>query len=790
MKRVALATVILSALALTARAQPASESPATQAPQLRSISGRVIADDTGDPIVNARVTLVTPGPAAAVVLTDHEGRFTLTARSTRVTVVANKSGYSRHEVTATATDRSIEIRLSRGAAISGRIVDEFGDPIMGARVFVEKPSTSSDGFSGEAATTTDDKGEYRLGSIQAGTFHLAVVTMGEVVRRDMGGGMTATMPSTNKTYYPGRSAPADAEPLRLQPGDDRPGTDFVVPGGRSIGAMTMVSPLAPRPAAAPPVLNTGVIRGRVVTTDLRAIPHAQVRLISSRPPALPSAITVVAREFVQLSAVADDDGRFEFGELSAGSFRVGAAKVGYSPPGDVSVFGVPGLNSAVAVDLADGQTRERVDITLARWGAMTGHVFDELGDPLQGASVQLLQVRYQGGRRRLLGVGGASTPTDDLGRFRIYGVPSGQYIVSAIVGSVQTADLPGYTRTHFPGTPNAGEAQFVSVALSQEVTGIDFSLAREKTALIAGTLLDAAGAPSTRGSVRLMTSQRSASAVSTSIGARLLSDGRFEFPNVAPGQYIIQVDRGRRGSAIEGEFGAMPVSVNGVDVTNLVLQTSAGSSIAGRVTFDSYLGAKAPRPAAIEINTVPIDPDQSTTTPASADVRDDWSFSIAGVNGPRRLQLLRAPAAWTLREIRVNGIDVTDRPLAFGRANQSLADVEVVLTDRINTVSGTIVDDHGRPAPAARVVVFSPDRDRWYPASRFLRLAAAGTDGVIALAGLPAGSYYAAAVATLPADGDDAWQEPAYLESLVGRAVTFALGEGQKQVLTLKVGDR
>ena len=32
--------------------------------------------------------------------------------------------------------------------------------------------------------------------------------------------------------------------------------------------------------------------------------------------------------------------------------------------------------------------------------------------------------------------------------------------------------------------------------------------------------------------------------------------------------------------------------------------------------------------------------------------------------------LRRAPAEWTLREIRVNGIDVTDRPLAFGKAVQ------------------------------------------------------------------------------------------------------------------------
>ena len=55
-------------------------------------------------------------------------------------------------------------------------------------------------------------------------------------------------------------------------------------------------------------------------------------------------------------------------------------------------------------------------------------------------------------------------------------------------------------------------------------------------------------------------------------------------------------------------------------------------------------------------------------SPAPDQRRDSrrLDFAAAGVNGPRRLQLQRAPAEWTLKAIRVRGIDVTDRPLAFG----------------------------------------------------------------------------------------------------------------------------
>ena len=361
-----------------------------------------------------------------------------------------------------------------------------------------------------------------------------------------------------------------------------------------------------------------------------------------------------------------------------------------------------------------------------------------------------------------------------------------EYIISATIGDVGTTDVPGYTRSYFPGTPDAAEAQFVSVG-SEELTGVDFSMTRSVTARVSGTLLGPDGEATMGGSLRLVTSQRSASAASVSVGARIGRDGRFEFPNVPPGQYIIKADRGRRSPSTEGEFGALPVSVDGADITGLILQASAGSTIAGRVTFESGRGIQAPRPSQIQIQPVPVDPDQSPMQPADAAIHDDWSFEIAGINGPRRLRVLRAPTGWTLKDIRVRGIDVSDQALSFGQENQSLTEVEVTLTDRINELSGTIVDDRARPVPGSHLIVFSADRDRWYASSRFLRQTVARSDGTIALAGLPPGSYYAAAVVKLPPDGDDAWQDPAYLESLVARGVAFELGEGQKQVLKLKL---
>jgi 5-hydroxyisourate hydrolase-like protein (transthyretin family) len=797
MKRVAMVTVFLSAAVLTVRGQqPRTTAPASTATNI-SVTGRVVADDTGAAIPNARVTAVAAGvalPGTQVVLTDGDGRFSIGVPATgRARVGASKSGYGHFESDPIGKALTVELRLPRAAAVAGHVVDSRGDPAAGVSVAIERASAAEQRTI-VARTETDDRGEYRIGSLPAGEFVVAAMAVGEMVRQVVGPNQVAMFPAMHWIYYPGTEVSAEAETLRLEAGEERPSVDFVLSPGQSSSAFGMNGTFPPERPQDAPSKGTGTIRGRVVVTDGRAVPHAHVRAtqirlsptgvstrgaVSSFPVSLPQMATVTA----------DEDGRFEVRGLIAGTFRLAAAKVGYSPPGQSMMFS-PLPPDGPVIDLSEGETRERADITLARWGTLTGHVSDELGEPLQGVSVQLMQVRYQAGRRRLVGTIGAARLTDDLGRFRTYGIAPGRYIVSASVGSVQSAELPNYALTYFPGTPNASEAQFVTVGVSEEVTGVDFSLTREKTARVSGTLLDAAGTPTTSGSVRLLTSQRSASATSLSIGARLMSDGRFEFPNVTPGQYVIQVDRGRLGSAVEGEFAALPVSVNGVDVNDLMLQTSSGSSIAGRITFDSYQGSILPSTREIEIVPTVVDPDVSTASPGSANIHDDWTFEVAGVHGPRRLQVPRAPASWTLKEIRVRGIDVTDRPLAFGKADQSLADVEVVLTDRVTTVSGTVVDDHGRPAPAAYVIAFSPDRDRWYPASRFVRMSKAGADGAVTIAGLPPGSYYAAAAAKLPADGNDAWQDPAYLESLVQRATAFSLGEGQKQTLSLKIGER
>lgn len=130
-----------------------------------------------------------------------------------------------------------------------------------------------------------------------------------------------------------------------------------------------------------------------------------------------------------------------------------------------------------------------------------------------------------------------------------------------------------------------------------------------------------------------------------------------------------------------------------------------------------------------------------------------------------------------LKSVLLNGRDVTDTPLEFGRRDQSIDDLEMVLTDRGSELSGRVLDERGRPVLDCTVVVFAQDRRLWTQASRFLTVAKPERDRSFSTRGLPAGEYFVAAVDRM-LDGE--WQDTDFLESLVPDATRISLIEAEK----------
>src|SRR5262249_31233304 len=149
--------------------------------------------------------------------------------------------------------------------------------------------------------------------------------------------------------------------------------------------------------------------------------------------------------------------------------------------------------------------------------------------------------------------------------------------------------------------------------------------------------------------------------------------------------------------------------------------------------------------------------------------------------GPRRIGVDQPPAGWALKSVIANGADITDVPVRFGTPDQSLSDMQVVLTNRVTDLLATFVDSRGQATRDYTLLVFSDDRERWYAGSRSFRRAQPEPQGYVEVRGLPPGNYLVAAVFGLSIlkDGFDAWQDPEFLESIAQRATRATLAEGQ-----------
>src|SRR6266545_4245327 len=144
--------------------------------------------------------------------------------------------------------------------------------------------------------------------------------------------------------------------------------------------------------------------------------------------------TPVRRAIVTLSTVearpqdavawSDAGGRFAFGYLPAGRYQVRAHKTGYQP---VAFGSETPYQPGAILTLAAGENRGGVAMRLRHFGAISGMVLDEDGDPVAGVQVSALAPGFQRRKRTLLPRSAATT--DSRGRYWLSTLPAGRYAV-------------------------------------------------------------------------------------------------------------------------------------------------------------------------------------------------------------------------------------------------------------------------------------------------------------------------------------------------------------------------
>jgi hypothetical protein len=522
--------------------------------------------------------------------------------------------------------------------------------------------------------------------------------------------------------------------------------------------------------------GTGVIRGRVVVADTGEPVRRAFVNVMGRGPGLRRSIST------------DEQGRFEFRELPKGEFWLSASKSGY-----ITVqFGQRGPQEpGRPIQLADGEVYERALIALPRGGVIAGRITDEYGDPIADAMVSALQHRWTGGRRML--IPSRMAQTNDLGQFRLHGLPPGEYVVSSIYrgggmfGPVEDAGTTGYAPTYYPGTPNAAEAAPITVRVGDE-TSAEFQLMAMRLARIQGIVLDGSGKPGGTETMLMAAPKDSAVGGMAHVGSgtRVEADGTFTIGGLAPGVYhITATTRFGLTGEVDGDpqSATTEVSVAGGDVEGITLTLGPGATATGHVVIEG--DPAAIRPGSLSIMTRPRD-----VTPgrdffvSPGRVKDDLGFELKGLFGTRLLMVSGLPPNWYLKSVLLGGSDVTDSGVTTDGARR-ITGLQVVISDRPPLLTGGVTDARGTPVHDFTVVAFAEDPERWtLPNMRYVRPARSDQQGRFRIEGLPAGRYL---VVALEFADTSELMNPDVLRRLSDDGTPIVLSEGETRAVQLTI---
>ena len=231
------------------RAGPArpGETPVTGTAVLR---GQVFSVD-GTPLRRAQVRATgQDGRGGGVSTTDPQGKFEIKdLPAGRYSISASKAGYVNMQYGQRRVDQSgggtildvldgqavekINFALPRGGVITGRILDEFGEPIAGAQV----SALRSRFFSGSrrmmpsGSDNTDDTGAYRIYGLAPGEYLVSGTVRSPMF---MMPGMTSQSEPEGyaPSYYPGTPSMGEAQRINVKGGQELTGVNFALAATR------------------------------------------------------------------------------------------------------------------------------------------------------------------------------------------------------------------------------------------------------------------------------------------------------------------------------------------------------------------------------------------------------------------------------------------------------------------------------------------------------------------------------------------------------------------------------
>jgi protocatechuate 3,4-dioxygenase beta subunit len=366
-----------------------------------SIRGRITAADTGRPLRRARVTmtaeplttLTTPKSTSTNVRGEYElkdlpaGRYQIRVQRSGYLSIAY--GQRRSTEPARPVDladgqriEKMDFALPRMGVVSGRVVDETGEPVAGVTVWTMRQEY----FRGRrrfvpagSGARTDDTGQYRILGVAPGAY-LVMAWLRETwtagpERRTFGYACT---------FFPGTASAADALRVKVAEAQEVPNTDLALVASPAAS----VSGTATRPDGAP-------LAGSTVTLSQEFLGSSGGMSTGV------SSATVAA------------DGSWRIRNIAPGEYQLEVSSSGATGPPE---------RTSITVVL-QGTDVEGIALVIDSGGTITGQVITDDGQALPASTTRLRAIAETLGpdQRRLVMPGDDNGVVDGSGHFTVTG---------------------------------------------------------------------------------------------------------------------------------------------------------------------------------------------------------------------------------------------------------------------------------------------------------------------------------------------------------------------------------
>ncbi|MFZ0770391.1 MAG: carboxypeptidase-like regulatory domain-containing protein [Candidatus Sulfotelmatobacter sp.] len=423
------------------------------------IAGTVVSKSDSRPLARARITVtdVKDSHKFQSIITSEDGKYEFSGLPAgKYSLTGAKHGfvsarYDQHDQYSTAIvtgagleTESLVLRLAPDAVITGKVLDEAGEPVRHATVtlYHDDHSSGVDQIRQYRSAQTDDLGEYEMTPLQPGTYFLS-----------------ASGTPWYAVHPPSKSAPSDPANSESEGQAESPPT-----ADRSLDVAYPVTyyPDETEAASAMPIAIRG---GELVQADIHFNPVPSLRLLFRVPDAGNNRFFIPQLQQLAFDGYTQVQTNFTSG-ASPGLFEVTGIPAGRY---NIRLFG-PGQGlQMTGVDL----TKDGEEVDTSKAGAV-GSVKFSVQIPGEPASPPHLTVGLRSGSRMIA----ASQSVDSKGEAELPQVAAGRYEVAVWGGgkpysiariSAEGAEVSGHALTLA-----AGSSPSVSLTLvggSSEIQG-------------------------------------------------------------------------------------------------------------------------------------------------------------------------------------------------------------------------------------------------------------------------------------------------------------------------------